>query len=219
MKVMNLVTLINQAFRFVIQTSQEYNIDESHALKHSMEVFNHANSIYENELLKNPQLENHRDIIYLASIVHDMCDKKYMSEDIGIKNMNDYMKYYITCDDLKITSDIIKTMSYSTVKQNGYPDFKEYQTAYHIVREADLLAAYDLDRCIIYRMMRDKFNYSDALIESKNLFESRILNYRKDKLFITNYSKNKSMLLHKKALKDVEKLNTLINVMQLTGDW
>lgn len=219
MKLMNLVTLINHAFNFVIQTSKEYNIDESHALKHSMEVFNHANSIYENELLKNPQLENHRDIIYLASIVHDMCDKKYMSEDIGIKNMNDHMKYYINCDDLKITSDIIKTMSYSTVKKKGYPDFKEYQTAYHIVREADLLAAYDLDRCIIYKMMRDKFNYSDALIESKNLFETRILNYRKDKLFITNYSKNKSMLLHKKALEDVEKINTLINVMQLKSDW
>jgi len=76
-----------------------------------------------------------------------------------------------------------------------------------------------LDRCIIYKMMRDNFNYSDAVIESKNLFENRILNYRKDKLFITNYSKNKSLLMHKKALKDVEKLNTLTNIIQLKGDW
>jgi HD superfamily phosphodiesterase len=219
MKVMNLVTLINQAFRFVVQTSQEYNIDESHALKHSMEVFNYANSIYESELLLNPNLETDRKIIYLSAIVHDMCDKKYMDEESGVENMNKFMKDYISSEELIVVSDIIKTMSYSKVKINGYPDFKEHQSAYHIVREADLLAAYDLDRCIIYKMMRDKFSYTDAMLEAKSLFETRVLNYRNDNLFVTNYSKNKSMLLHKKTLKDVENVNTLINVMQLTGDW
>jgi len=118
---MNLVTLINQAFRFVIQTSQEYNIDESHSLKHSMEVFNHANSIYENELLKNPLLENDRKIIYLSAIVHDMCDKKYMNEDDGIKNMNKYMEDYISSEELIVVSNIIKTMSYSKLRQMVFP--------------------------------------------------------------------------------------------------
>ena len=211
---MNLVTLINQAFKLVIKTSQEYYIDESHALKHSMEVFNYANSIYENELLKNPALEKQREVIYLAAIVHDMCDKKYMNEDAGLENINNFMKDVIPYEELKITSDIIKTMSYSKVKIHGYPDFKDYQLAYHIVREADLLAAYDLDRCIIYKMMRDKVNYTDALVESKNLFETRILNYRKDKLFITNYSKNKSLILHRKALNDMENINSLLNILQ-----
>ena len=214
MKVMNFVNLINQAFRFVIQTSVEYNIDESHSLKHSLEVFNYANTIYESEVVKFPQLENHREIISLASIVHDMCDKKYMNEDLGVANMYKYMKDYISPEDLEIVSCIIKTMSYSKVKKNGYPDFGEYQLAYHIVRESDLLAAYDLDRCIIYRMMHGNFNYTDALVESKNLFENRILNYRKDKLFITSYSKNKSLLLHKNAIKDVEKLNSLLKIIK-----
>lgn len=216
---MNLVTLINQAFRFVIQTSQEYNIDESHALKHSMEVFNYANSIYESELLLNPNLETDRKIIYLSAIVHDMCDKKYMDEESGVENMNKFMKDYVSNEELIVVSDIIKTMSYSKVKINGYPDFNEHQSAYHIVREADLLAGYDLDRCIIYKMMRDKFSYTDAMLEAKSLFETRVLNYRKDKLFITNYSKNKSLLLHKNALNDLEKVNTLMDVMQLNGDW
>jgi HD superfamily phosphodiesterase len=214
MKVMNFVNLINQAFRFVIQTSQEFNIDESHALKHSIEVFNFANTIYESELLKLPHLENQREIISLSSIVHDMCDKKYMNEDYGIENMNKYMKNYISPEELEIVSHIIKTMSYSKVKKNGYPDFGKYQLAYHIVREADLLAAYDLDRCIIYRMMQSKFTYTDALVESKDLFENRILNYRKDKLFVTNYSKNKSLLLHRKAVKDVEKLDSMLKILK-----
>jgi HD superfamily phosphodiesterase len=214
MKVMNFVNLINQAFRFVIQTSQEFNIDESHALKHSIEVFNFANTIYESEVLKMPHLENQREIITLSSIVHDMCDKKYMNEDYGIENMNKYMKNYISPEELEIVSHIIKTMSYSKVKKDGYPDFGNYQLAYHIVREADLLAAYDLDRCIIYRMMQSKFTYTDALVESKDLFENRILNYRKDKLFVTNYSKNKSLLLHRKAVKDVEKLDSMLKILK-----
>jgi len=214
MKVMNFVNLINEAFRFVIQTSNEFNIDESHALKHSLEVFNFANTIYESEVIKFPQLEKQREIISLASIVHDMCDKKYMNEDYGVANMNKYMKNYISHEDLEIVSNIIKTMSYSKVKKNGYPDFGEYQLAYNIVREADLLAGYDLDRCIIYRMMCHSTNYTDALIESKNLFETRVLNYRKDKLFVTNYSKNKSLLLHRKAVKDVEKLDSLLNIIK-----
>jgi hypothetical protein len=215
MKVLNYINLINQAFKFVIKTSNDFYIDESHALKHSLEVFNYANCIYEHEVIKNPHLKEQREIITLASIVHDMCDKKYMDEDLGIYNMNKYMEEYILPEELTVVSDIIKTMSYSKVKTNGYPDFGDYQLAYHIVRESDLLAAYDLDRCIIYKMMRDKCNYTDALKESKDLFENRILNYRTNNLFVTSYAKNKSALLHKKALSDVDKLDSLLKIIKL----
>ena len=37
---LSLANLINSGFRYVIQTSDIYKIDESHALKHSMEVYN-----------------------------------------------------------------------------------------------------------------------------------------------------------------------------------
>ena len=140
-----------------------------------------------------------------------------MDEESGVENMNKFMKDYISSEELIVVSDIIKTMSYSKVKINGYPDFKEHQPAYHIVREADLLAGYDLNRCIIYKMMRDKFSYTDAMLESKNLFETRVLNYRKAKLFITTYSKNKSLLLHKNALNDMEHLVSLLKILQVTG--
>lgn len=210
---MSLVNIINQAFRFVIQTSKEYYIDESHALKHSLEVFNYANNIYEDEVIKFPYLKDQREIISLSAIVHDMCDKKYLDEDKGLINMKNYMTGYLPIDELEVVSKIIQTMSYSKVKMNGFPDLGDYQHAYHIVREADLLAAYDLDRCIIYRMMRHTCNYTDSLKESKDLFENRILNYRKDNLFITNYSKNKSALLHKKALVDLEKLDSILKII------
>jgi HD superfamily phosphodiesterase len=213
MKVMNFVNLINQAFRFVIQTSQEYCIDESHDLKHSMEVFNYANNIYESEVKKNPYLCEQREIISLSAIVHDMCDKKYMNETVGIINIKNYMKDYLSEEELEVVTNIIGGMSYSKVKKNGYPYLGKYQQAYHIVREADLLAAYDFDRSVIYNIMRNKCNYIESLYESKELFEKRVLSYRKDKLFITSYSKNKSVLLHKKAVDDIEKLNLLLKIL------
>ena len=40
--------------------------------------------------------------------------------------------------------DIVDTMSYNKVITSGFPYHGEYQRAYHIVREADLLAGYDL---------------------------------------------------------------------------
>ena len=214
MKIINFITLINQAFRFVIQTSQEYCIDESHALKHSLEVFNFANNIYESEVKKNPYLCEQREIISLSAIVHDMCDKKYMNETAGIINIKNYMKDYLPEPELEVVTNIISRMSYSKVKTDGYPDLGKYQQAYHIVREADLLAAYDFDRSVIYNIMRNKCNYIESLHESKELFEKRILNYRKDKLFITSYSKNKSVLLHKKALDDIEKINSLLSILK-----
>ena len=61
----HLVNLINHGFRYVIDTSNHYKIDESHALKHSMEVYGFAKRIYESEVKNNPYLEQQREIIYI----------------------------------------------------------------------------------------------------------------------------------------------------------
>ena len=102
-------------------------------------------------------------------------------------------------EELKAMISIITTMSYSKVKVNGYPDLAEYQTAYHIVREADLLAAYDIDRCIMFGMFNDGVEYSDALVRAKDIFTTRVLTYRSDNLFVTDRSKQLSEALHRRA--------------------
>jgi len=206
----SLINLINHAFRYVIETSELYKIDESHALKHSMEVYGFAKKIYESEVKKNPYLEEQREIIYMAAIGHDMCDKKYMDEKEGIIKYQRYLSNLMSPSELEVMGKIISTMSYSKVKVNGYPDLGDYQLAYHIVREADLLAAYDLDRCIIYKMYNDKSDYNKALEDAFNLFDTRVLKMRKDKLFITNFSKKESLKLHRKAMKDLNNLNSFL---------
>lgn len=207
----SLLNLINYGFKFVIETSKIYNIDESHALKHSMEVYQFAKKIYNSEIVKNPYLDNHKQIIYMAAIGHDMCDKKYMDEKEGILRYQTYLSEYLSSSDLEIMGKIIGTMSYSKVKKNGYPELGQYQLAYHIVREADLLAAYDIDRCVIYGMYKDKLNYKEAIEYAVHLFDNRVFTMRRDGLFITNYSKKRSLQLHKNAKKSVETLRDILD--------
>jgi HD superfamily phosphodiesterase len=198
--------IIVKAFELVMILCKKFNIDESHSLKHSMEVYNFALRIYENELLMNAYLEEQKDIIVLAAILHDTIDKKYVTEADGIEEIRQFLEGYVTPEKLGVIFQIITTMSYSTVKKNGFPLLGDYQLAYHIVREADLLAAYDIDRCIMYSMYTKNANYSEALDAAIVLFEHRVFRHRKDRLFVTNYSKKLSIKLHKKAKKDVEVL-------------
>ena len=54
-------------------------------------------------------------------------------------------------------------------------------------------------------MTKDKKNenYLKALDTAIVLFEHRVFRHRKDRLFVTNYSKKLSVKLHKKAKKDI----------------
>lgn len=197
--------LINASFACVVKMSAKYAIDESHALKHSMEVYKFAQEIYDSELVMNPYLGEQRRIIFAAAILHDMCDKKYMNESDGLYDIKESMGI-MSAEELIVVEQIITTMSYSKVKRHGYPDLGKYQLAYHIVREADLLAAYDIDRCIIFGIMVDKLVYSEAVERATKLFNSRVLKYIDDSLFITAYSIYKSFELHNNATHKTTKL-------------
>ena len=207
-----MVDLLNYLFSFVIITSKNFNIDESHSLKHSMDVFYYSNKIYEDELNKFPALKDQRNIIYTSSILHDMCDKKYMDEEFGLERIYDYMKNKISNDELDMTLKIISSMSYSTVKKNGFPDLGEYQTAYNIVREADLLTSYDFDRCINYQMLKNNQNYEKSFLDATNLFNNRVLKYRNDNLFLLDYSKCSSLKLEHSAIKRIKFLSKITSL-------
>jgi len=59
-------------------------------------------------------------------------------------------------------------------------------------------------------MMVEKNDYKEAVERAKYLFSERVLKYRENKLFITNYSKNLSLKLHNKALNDLKNLDNLL---------
>lgn len=210
---MRLCSVINAAFNYVIHASKLFNIDESHALRHSMDVYQFANKIYTDEVIKYPYLEEQKDIIMCSAILHDMCDKKYVNQQHGIETMNQYLAPHIKETDLSVINQIISTMSYSTVKKQGYPQLHSYDKAYHIVREADLLAAYDVERCIIYQMMHENTAYVDSILDAQCLFDIRVFTYLKDNLFTLDYSKKQARILHKKSKLKMKELSELYDIL------
>jgi len=74
------------------------------------------------------------------------------------------------------------------------------------VREADLLSAYDFNRCIIYGLHKKEHCVTiiDAFLEARKLFNVRVLRYIVDGLFVTDYSKELSKTLHEDAIKSIQ---------------
>lgn len=193
------MSLYVRLFNFVLCTISKYHIDESHGLSHSMNVLHNAHTIYKSELHENPYLEQQETIIYSSAILHDMCDNKYMDVDCGLREINNVLTSHFTQDDVNTIKTIINTMSYSKVKKNGFPCLGEYQLAYHIVREADLLAAYDFDRCMIYHMNKNDTNVREAFYNAENLFNERVLKHYEHNLLITDHSQIQHTLLSSSA--------------------
>lgn len=204
------VKLLSKLFNFVMFTSNKFAIDESHGVTHSMNVLNYANIIYNSEVKKNYYLRNQERIILLSAMLHDMCDKKYVNEDEGMQLIQEYLHEKIPINEIDVIKNIIKTISYSKVKINGYPDLGEYQLAYHIVRESDLLTAYDFDRCMIYKINKNNSDFYLAFEDAFELFNIRVLKHIEDNLFVTEYSKNEAVKLHQGSLERIESWKDII---------
>lgn len=205
---------LNDLFKFVLFMSTKYNIDSSHSENHSMDVLHFADENYNNQVYFNPLLNDQLNVIYTASILHDMCDKKYMKQDEGLKDIDKFLKDKLKPEELFYTKKIMETMSYSTVKKNGYPELGIYQNAYHIVREADLLSSYNFDRSIIYHMNRGN-NFNTSYYNALELFENRIFNYNHDKLFISEYAKEKSASLTIKSVNQIVSWSKILSKVKL----
>ena len=199
------VPLLSTLFNYVLLTTRNYGIDESHGISHSMNILRYANAIFEEEMKWSPTpelLKSQEPVIYTAAIVHDMCDKKYRVEEDGVEEIEQLLEpiAILSKDDRKAVIDIVSTMSYSKVKCKGFPSLDNYQTAYHIVREADLLTAYDFDRSMIYHMSTGNKTINDAFLNAKDLFYDRVLRHNEDGLFFTRYAQRQSSALHNRAL-------------------
>jgi HD superfamily phosphodiesterase len=207
------MSLLNKFLNFVLIISKKYNIDESHGIRHSMEVLQFSNNILNSELPNKPYLKDQEKIIYSAALLHDMCDKKYVNEEEGLIEIQNFLTDKLTLEEINITTKIMSTMSYSKVKKNGFPtNLGNYELAYHIVREADLLSAYDFERCIIYNLYNLNGDFNSAYNDAIKLFDNRVFNHNKDGLFITNYSKQQSLILHANALKKINNWSNLKNI-------
>jgi len=189
------MNLFSSLFHYVMATVSKYNIDESHSVGHAMNCLYYSNQIFEMEVKQNPLIKNQEHIIYVSAALHDMCDRKYMDKEEGLQNITKFIDSLkdqngplLKNDDKYVVKNIISTMSYSHVKTFGFPNLGKYQTAYNIVREADLLCAYDFDRCMLYNMYQRNGNIEESFNEAESLFQKRMFKHNDDGLFLTQYS-------------------------------
>lgn len=204
--------LLSSLQQFIYTTTMKYAYDESHSIGHSMKVLQNAHLIYINEKNNFPIIKHQEDIIYTAAALHDMCDRKYIDVNTGIERINNVLNKDLA-DKKEIIIDIINTMSYSKVKQYGYPNLGNFQIAYHIVREADLLEAYDFDRSMIYHMHKTNGNFEESYLNALELFENRVWKHFDDDLFVTDYSKSRAKKLHNISKRQVENWKQIANIM------
>jgi hypothetical protein len=137
-----------------------------------------------------------------------------MKADEGLHNMELFLKDKIQINDeeRKAISNIIDTMSYSKVKLNGFPNLGIYQSAYHIVREADLLSAYDFDRCLIYGLHVRGDNFEKTFPIAEELFKNRVLRHAEDNLFTTEYAKTCYPALHLQAINRISSWKKILHI-------
>ena len=218
-----LMNLFDILFHYVLFTSQSKNIDESHGLSHSMDVLVNAHTLYKEQVVKYPILQKQENIIYISAFLHDMCDKKYMNEEKGIEELNkvlytkinniDVPSFDLKEEDIVCVKNIIRTMSYSKVKKNGFPDLGHYQTAYHIVRESDLLAGYDFDRAMIFDLKnKKKDSLEKTFWDSHYLFENRVFKHKSDGLLTLPYSQKQHPILVEHAKIRINNWKTILKI-------
>lgn len=169
--------------KFVNSMCNNYNIDESHGVKHAIGTMRYANILcdsIEPALLTDAQ----REMAIMSAGVHDMCDHKYIDVSIGSRLIKSWLIEEQLWDEKKadVLIAIVTTMSYSKLKSEGtFPDHGPWQISYEIARNADLLEGYSVARCVLYSMhIHPEFNENKHWSEASELFEHRIFNYVKD---------------------------------------
>lgn len=202
---------INNIVSFILLQSSKYNIDESHSLNHALSVLNYSKYIFNEEVIKYPFLKNQKHIIYTSALIHDTCDSKYSNEEDSINNIKTFLsnnKY--TNSDQDAIIKIITEMSYHKIKKKGFPKLIDYENAFHIVREADLLAAYEFNRAVLYGVYKLNLDYTESFSRSKELYFNRMDKQISDNLFLTIYGKKYANQLNEMEKKNINIIDDFV---------
>lgn len=219
--------LLTRIFHYITMACSAYPIDESHGLYHSLNTLVYTSNILQEEIAVNPYLKEQERIIHTAALLHDMVDHKYIKmTDNAILQLRSYFRRDFTPTELDVIEKIITTCSYSKVKKDGFPDLGEYQTAYHIVRESDMLCAYDFDRAISYMIHQDRkpnliipngCTFESAYENCCDFFEKRVFTQIKDDLFYLPYSKRTAPILQENAVERIKIWKVLYDTYKISG--
>lgn len=168
--------VFNEAFKFCASVCRTQGIDSSHDEYHMARVARMTERL--NELCGRTIGQDEKDVMILSAFTHDLCDHKYTDVSAGLEVIDRWLESQpISEEQRRAVCYIVSTMSYSKVKKYGYPpDLGKWTLAYHHTRIADLIDAYDIDRCYKYQSHKhpdmDEGSKWRAVIQ---VFETRVL--------------------------------------------
>jgi hypothetical protein len=204
--------LFQNAFEFCASVCRTQGIDSSHDETHMLRVANITVSL--NELCGKPVSQEEKDVMILSAFTHDLCDHKYTDVSAGLEVIDAWLESQpISDEQRRAVCRIISTMSYSKVNVYGYPpDLGRWELAYHHTRIADLIDAYDIERCYQYQSHKHpEMEEIDKWRSVVNLFERRVLTQKDE--FILPTAPYAACLVegrHIIAAESIEKFRKLI---------
>lgn len=151
--------------------------DPSHDYRHVQRVFKLAKIIENREHNSDPTVRYRSDIIALASVLHDVGDKKYMVENEDGETMVERLLLSLEAD-AALASEvqaIVNHVSYSNeIRDPGKVQRFLYQhPELAIVQDADrldALGAFGIARCIAYNAVKKK-NLDTAVVHFSEKLE------------------------------------------------
>lgn len=168
--------LFSNAYAFCASMCRIQQIDASHDETHMLRVAKMTTRL--NELCGKPVSEEEKDVMILAAFTHDLCDHKYTDVSAGLEVIDRWLEHQpISEEQRRAVCHIISTMSYSKVAKYGYPiDLGRWELAYHHTRIADLIDAYDIERCYLYQSHKHpEMEETTKWRAVVDLFERRVL--------------------------------------------
>lgn len=161
------------SYKLMKKISRVGRIDDSHNEKHGKEVL-----FWAIDILRHPGITKDPFKMRMAAqcaLLHDALDHKYTVDFSS--TVEDHLRMFHEQDEVDGMMKIMKTMSYSKIREHGFPDWirtSPYEQLFHVVREADLLSSYNLARMVEYRQHLG--GYTDAKIreEMMELYQERM---------------------------------------------
>jgi hypothetical protein len=198
---------MQKVYEFIEKCCAEQGIDDSHGLIHSKHTVEWAELLLDSLEVD----EDERKFVMYGAALHDMCDSKYIEVKKGQAKIFHWLidtGWNPTIADALI--QVIGSTSYTKLKQariNGeivYPYHGKWQRAYHIIRHADLLDAYKVERCMLYNMhIHPEMSSEDAWKVVSTLFENRVFKYVSDGWLFYQKALELVPELEKKAREDI----------------
>jgi len=183
---------MTKVWEFVAQRCAEHGIDDSHGLIHSKATVMWAKLLLDS--FEDVSAEERKFALYGAAL-HDMCDSKYMDVSAGQAQIRSWLLDSAggwSVEDADALIGVIGTTSYSKLKkacvvgEDGkvvivYPEHGKWQRAYHIIRHADLLDAYIVERCMLYNEhIYPTMSAEESWARVIRIFDDRVFKYVSD---------------------------------------